>query len=252
MEHMQENNLRDMAKTYNRDAKAFADQSSHLITWKFIGSKALDKNLAEFYGRKDIRVLDEGSADGRVVKHLIDNGISAENIDGVDISSKEVEIATSRNLGAHFKVGDLRKDVLPANTYDLVVRHMVDEHLDNQGLLEVSKNTLNALKIGGTIVIVFTHPDKITASAGVNKEGWFETTFPWKNEKGEFQKGQNYFRSVETYIKILKEAGFAIDSIEDWKISPEAEKENKEDYEKYKRYGNVRLAIKAHREKESR
>jgi hypothetical protein len=40
----------------------------------------------------------------------------------------------------------LRKDALPADTYDVVTRHMVDEHLDNQGLLEVSQNTLKGLK----------------------------------------------------------------------------------------------------------
>ena len=174
------NSSKDMAKTYDRDAQAFAEQSSLLMTWKYIGSKALDKNLADFYGRKDIRVLDEGSASGRIVEHLIQNGIPAENIDGIEISPEQVKIAISKNLGANFRVGDLRKDVLPADTYDVVTRHMVDEHLDNQGLLEVSKNTLNALKPGGTIVIVFTHPDKITASSGVSKEGWFENTFPRK------------------------------------------------------------------------
>jgi hypothetical protein len=124
---------------------------------------------------------------------------------------------------------------------------MVDEHLDNQGLLEVSKNTLNALKPGGTLVVVFTHPDKITASAGIKEEGWFETTFPWKNDKGEFEKGQNYFRPVEAYIKILEKAGFVIDTTEGWKIPPEAEAIDKTLYEKYKKYGNVRLAVKAHK-----
>jgi hypothetical protein len=124
---------------------------------------------------------------------------------------------------------------------------MVDEHLDNQGLLEVSKNTLNALKPGGTIVIVFTHPDKITASSGVSKEGWFETTFPWKGSDGQFEKGQNYFRPVESYLKVIKDAGFVIDSVEDWKIPQEAEAEDKAQYEKYKKYGNVRLSVKAHK-----
>jgi len=240
-------NSRDMAQTYDRDAQAFAEQSSQLMTWKFVGSKALDKNLAEFYGKKDIKVLDQGSASGRIVEHLIKNGIPAENIDGIEISPEQVKIAISRNLGASFRVGDLRKDVLPENTYDVITRHMVDEHLDNQGLLEVSKNTLNALKPGGTLVVVFTHPDKITASSGISKEGWFETTFPWKGPNGEFEKGQNYFRPTESYIKVLEEAGFIIDSVENWKISPEAEAEDKEQYEKYKKYGNIRLAVKAHK-----
>lgn len=238
---------KDMAKIYNRDAQAFAEQSSQLMTWKFIGSKALDKNLVEFYRRKDVKVLDEGSASGRIVEHLIQNGIPAENIDGIEISPEQVKIAITKNLGAHFKVGDLRKDALPKNTYDVITRHMVDEHLDNKDLIEVSKNTFSALKVGGTLVVVFTHPDKIIASSGINKEGWFETTFPWKGSDGEFEKGQNYFRPAEVYIKILEEAGFVIDSVEDWKIPPEAEAVNKEEYEKYKKYGNIRLAIKAHK-----
>ncbi len=239
--------LKDMAKVYDRDARAFAEQSSQLITWKFIGSRALDKSLAEFYGKKDIKVLDQGSASGRVVEHLIQNGIPPENIDAIEISPEQVKIAEAKNLGAHFRVGDLRKDALPQNTYNVVTRHMVDEHLDNEGLLEVSKNTFNSLKPGGTLVVVFTHPDKITASAGVDKEGWFETTFPWKGPDGELEKGQNYFRTVDSYIKILEKAGFVIDSVEDWKIPPEAEYANKAEYEKYKSYGNVRLAVKAHK-----
>lgn len=247
MNKNKDESARDMAKIYDHDAQAFAEQSSQLITWRFIGSKALDKNLTEFYGRKDIRVLDEGSASGRIVEHLIQNGIPAENIDGVEISPEQVKISIAKNLGAHFKVGDLRKDALPENTYDVITRHMVDEHLDNEGLLEVSINTLNALKAGGVLVVVFTHPDKITASSGINKEGWFETTFPWKGSNGEFEKGQNYFRPLEIYIKILKEVGFVIDSVEDWKIPPEAEAFNKDEYAKYKKYGNVRLAVKAHK-----
>ena len=238
---------KDMAKIYDRDAQAFAEQSSRLITWKFIGSKALDKNLAEFYGKKDIKVLDEGSASGRIVEHLIQNGIPAENIDGIEISPEQVKIATAKNLGAHFKAGDLRKDALPENTYDVITRHTVDEHLDNQELLKVSKNTLSALKAGGALVVVFTHPDRITASSGVDKEGWFETTFPWKGPSGEFEKGQNYFRPVESYIKILEKACFVVDSVEGWKIPQEAEAVNKDEYEKYKNYGNVRLAVRAHK-----
>ncbi len=238
---------KDMAITYDRDAQAFAEQSSHLMTWKFIGSRALDKNLSEFYGRKDVKVLDQGSASGRIVEHLIQNGISAENIDGIEISPEQVKISITKNLGAHFKVGDLRKDPLPENTYDVITRHMVDEHLDNQGLLEVSKNTLNALKAGGVLVVVFTHPDKITASSGIKEEGWFETTFPWKDPDGQFEKGLNYFRSVDSYLRILRETGFIIDSVEDWRIPPEAEAVNKDEYEKYKKYGNVRLAVKAHK-----
>lgn len=239
--------LKDMAAVYDRDAEAFAEQSSQLMTWRFIGSKALDRHLREFYARKDIKVLDEGSASGRVVEHLINNGIPAENIDGVEISPEQVKIATAKNLGAHFKVGDLRKDALPQDVYDVVTRHMVDEHLDNKELLQVSQNTFNALKRGGVLIVVFTHPDKITASAGVRKEGWFETTFPWKGPDGEFEKGQNYFRTVDVYIKILEQAGFSVDSVEDWKIPPEAEAENKDEYEKYKKYGNIRLVVKVHK-----
>jgi len=35
--------------------------------------------------------------------------------------------------------------------------------------------------------------------------------------------------------------------VEDWKIPPEAEAEDAKLYNKYKNYGNVRLAVKAHK-----
>ena len=83
-----------------------------------------------------------------------------KNIDGIEISPEQVKIATAKNLGAHFKAGDLRKDALPENTYDVITRHMVDEHLDNQDLLEVSKNTLNALKSKNKPEITKEHKKK--------------------------------------------------------------------------------------------
>lgn len=237
----------DMTATYNRDAQAFAEQSSQLMTWQFVGSRALDANISDLYTQKGIRVLDQGSASGRVVEHLIKNGITPENIDGVELSPEQVRIAQAKNLGARFFTGDLREYPLPENTYDLITRHMVDEHLDNNGLLRVSQNTIRALKPGGVLVVVFTHPDKITASSGVTEEGWFETTFPWRGADGEFQKGLNYFRPVDVYLKILKEAGFVIDQVGDWKISEEAETVDKDQYEKYKKYGNIRLSVRAHK-----
>jgi trans-aconitate methyltransferase len=172
-------------------------------------------------------------------------GIPAKNIDGVELSPEQVKIAQERIPDANFRVGNLATIDLPQNHYDLVTRHMVDEHLDNETLAQVSKNTLGALKPEGVIVIVFTHPDKITASSGIKEEGKFETTFPWG------AKGWNYFRPIDSYTKILEEAGFAIDSVQGWKISEEAKEENEQEYEKYKGYGNVRLAVVAHKPKAS-
>ena len=171
-------------------AQAFAEQSSQLMTWKFIGSKALDKNLVEFYRRKDVKVLDEGSASGRIVEHLIQNGIPAENIDGIEISPEQVKIAITKNLGAHFKVGGFKKRCFTKNTYDVITRHMVDEHLDNKDLIEVSKNTFSALKVGVRLLLYSLIQTKLLQALGLTKKVGLKQLFLGKGLMENLKKGK--------------------------------------------------------------
>src|SRR5437870_1622874 len=93
------------ADTYDRDAQAFREKSQQLSTWVYIGGPEIDRFAQSLL--QDARVWDQGSASGRIVRRLMDNGIKPENIIGVEISPDQVEIARREIPEATFIVGDL-------------------------------------------------------------------------------------------------------------------------------------------------
>ncbi len=221
----------DQAHNYNQQANDFAEKAPALTTWKYIGQRGFD-DLLDIKGTESI--LDLGSASGRVEEYLMLRGADPALITGVEISDKEVELAKEKYPGIDFRVGDIRQPV-GDQKYDFVISHMVFEHLDNEGLEATFKNAHASLKSDGEFVFVVTHPDKIAASDGITERGWFTTSAPWGGEV------QNFQRPVEDYFEIAKKTGFEVRKILDLKIPDEAKDEP--DYEKYKRYGNVRLGM---------
>ena len=87
--------LRNSAQVYDRDANAFRNRAPELLTYQYIVRPTLQKHLTKFFseGRNTKRVLDVGSASGRNVYTLMDEGFLAENILGVEISPEQVAIA---------------------------------------------------------------------------------------------------------------------------------------------------------------
>lgn len=84
-------------KLYDQQADTFAAWAPGLVWWETVGKPAYDHNLSEgFYGRDNVLVLDLGTASARVPQFLIENGVPAKNITGVEISPKQVEIARQR------------------------------------------------------------------------------------------------------------------------------------------------------------
>lgn len=231
----------DQAKDYDKHAKDFANKAPQLMTWVYGGSKAFEKTLGEFFNRNDVKFLDLGCASGRVERFLSEHGVPVSNMTGVEISPEEVEIAKQQEdlAGAHFQVGDITNVELPQSEFDVALSHMVFEHLDNEQLLAALTNAFNSLKPGGTLAFVVTHPGKMTASDGVSEEGWFDTTAPWGGTV------RNYFRSLDTFKKLVEDAGFEIEVFDGVEVAPEAELEDQEKYAKYKHYGPIRLSVKA-------
>ncbi len=240
----------DMAAVYDSCAELFQSQAPGLFTWKAVGGPILNRALESFYKRPDLPALqwlDEGSASGRIIANLIAHGVPAEQIEGVEISPDQVDLAKRALPKVHFSVKNISKDELGSSKYDIITRHMVDEHLSNEELIAASKNTLLALKPGGTLVVVFTHPDRVlfTERHKIQADGSYVTTFPWG------VIGTNYYRTVSQYLEILKEAGFIIVSIEEGQITPDAESLDPKEYRRYMDAGyeglNVRLAVVAQR-----
>jgi len=238
----------NMGDVYDEFAQKFSE-ADKLPTWKYVGKPALVKLLKDFFNRKDITFLDMGSASGRVEEHLLlKNGVPAKNITGVEISPDQVEIAKARLPEVNFMVGDITQVVLPDESFDVALSHMVFEHLDDEGLLSASKIAFNALKSGGVFAFVVTHPDKMTNLDGSLVEGYgsFITSAPWGGEL------LNWRRKVEDTSTILKKAGFVIDSVEELKfpeptsdIDPEVMEEFMKSYKKYSAYPAIRLAVRA-------
>jgi len=226
--------------TFDRDAKLFKEKSQQLSTWIYIGGPEIDK-FAKSLPKGETVVWDQGSASGRVVKRLIENGVKPENIIGVEISPDQVAIARKEIPQATFIVGDLATKHLKDNSIDAATQHMVCEHLDDATLNKVNKFTFDALKPGGRYIVVLTHPSKTAISSGLSGSGSFTTTFPWGGE------GLNYHRTREDLIKAYKDAGFEMDGVKDLKMPVEAKKTHPDDYQKYQNYPYIRISLDMHK-----
>ena len=227
------------AATYDRDAKAFKEKSEQLSTWVYIGGPEIDIFAQSL--PKDARFWDQGSSSGRIVQRLIDNGIKASNIVGVEISPEQVEIARREIPEATFIVVDLTNVALEPNSMDAGTQHMVGEHLDDETLAAVNKHTYETLKAGGRYKVISTHPSKTAISSGLKGSGSFMTTFPWGGE------GLNYHRTRKDFIKSYEDAGFVIDEVKDLKMPDEAKETHPDDYEKYQKYPYLRISVTMHK-----
>lgn len=207
-------NTADMAQVYDQGAHNFQAQAPGLLSWQGVGRRALVEVLTPTLAQLDLstaQVLDEGSASGRIVELLMQLGVPASNITGVEISPKQVELAREdpRFKGVTFEVGNIATDSLPADRFDVATQHMVAEHLDNDQLRAADRNTYQALKPGGVFVMVCTHPDRVQHTEGdkIQPDGSYVTTFPWGGE------GNNYARPVEEHVTALTDVGFEVDHV---------------------------------------
>lgn len=242
----------DMGDVYDEFAQKFSE-ADKLPTWRYVGKPALGKLLKDFFNREDVNFLDMGSASGRVEEHLLlKNGVPARNITGVEISPDQVEIAKTRLPEVNFMVGNITNVVLPTESFDVALSHMVFEHLNDEELLSASKIAFNALKSGGVFAFVVTHPDKMTNLDGSLVEGYgsFVTSAPWGGEL------LNWRRKVEDTSLILEKAGFTVDLVEEIKFpEPTDDIDSSEleeymlSYNKYSAYPAIRLAIRASKPK---
>jgi SAM-dependent methyltransferase len=106
------------------------------------------------------RVADLGCGTGRTAAWLTRNGVA--DIDGVDATPAMLDAARAKGLHAHLVEGDVRSTGLPANTYDVVVCSLVDEHLPELAALYGEARRL--LRGGGRFVLVGYHPFFIMAA----------------------------------------------------------------------------------------
>ncbi|WP_079479828.1 class I SAM-dependent DNA methyltransferase [Halobacillus salinus] len=177
------------------------------------------------------RVLDLGSGDGRFGVDLLQNG--GAYYTGIEGSLKMVEEARGvlKDLSASILHQTL-EEWRPRETYDLVVSRMVLHYIDDLSPL-VSK-VYRSLESGGRFIFSVQHP-VITASVkSAHETGkrshWIVDDYFREGGRKEPWIGEEvvkYHRSIEKYVKLLREAGFLLEDlreaepIEDYFQDPE-------------------------------
>jgi SAM-dependent methyltransferase len=180
----------------------------------------LDKPMIEACG--DVRgfeVLDSGCGEGRFSRILVARG--AKHVLGVDLCEPMInaarELATGTDLYRIADVQDL--SFLDDQTFDLAV-----SYLNQCDLPDFSANTrevYRVLKPGGRFVVANLHPMRSATGAwqkttdGAKQHVILDRYFDegerrWKMMDVEFT---NFHRTLATYIREYRNAGFAIEEI---------------------------------------
>jgi len=156
-------------------------ESRRLVTDKAIIEAVLD--------RQPRTVLDLGCGEGWLARALASHGIE---VTGIDASEPLIEAARERG-GAMFLAGD----------YD-----------DMQGRFDVTVANFSLLderipKVDGTLIVQTVHP---AFAGGDYQDGWRTETFA--AFEGHWPESMPwYFRTLESWSRALKDAGYVIDEI---------------------------------------
>ena len=169
-------NANRFPNTYDYNPQKYADFANTSFSWLHIEQPAIDGALADYYERgADIRVLDIGCGTGRIIKHLIDHGIPAENITGLDPSPGMLSIAAN-NLPQ--EVGLVKGEgadmpFLP-ESFHLVTANMVLHAMDDQQAEAMIERVGQVLAPGGDFFLVDTKPESDAV-----KNTWTTVRSPW-------------------------------------------------------------------------
>lgn len=223
---------------YAQEAKHYADFADTSFSWEYIEKPAFDKHLTEFY-KPTTRVLDLGCGSGRVVKHLITQGIRPKNIVGADISPEMLAIAQKNVPDVRFIEADISEGIATNETFDLVTCSLVIQHLDDKQLGKALLNIRDGLTRGGILFYLVAHPVRVIHG---DLRDYFNTG--WREQQNAWGTTMDYYhRTVSDYIARTLEAGFTVNAVDEPQIINEG-KSNKVEYERYTA-NPTRLVVRA-------
>lgn len=162
-----------------------------------------DRSILEaVLAQRPRRVLDLGCGEGWLVRALAKNGVDGVGVDG---SPNLIEAAQSSGGGTfhvctYADLADGSSNI--GNGFDVVSANFAILHEEVAALLRALRQSLVSR---GKIVIQTVHPWSV---GGVYCDGWREEDF--KSFEGVWQPMPWYFRTLGSWVKLLRECGYAI------------------------------------------
>jgi len=230
------NNL--VAKNYDRRASEYDQMSRVASPWVYFDKPFILKTVITAIKKND-QIIDFGCGAGKAIDLLIEKGISAKNIYGVDISKELITIAKNNIPNAAFQVSDFTKMKLPKQRFDVALSDRSVEYLDNKDLIKFFKNVFLSLKKGGKFYLITGHPLRVNNGhiSTYLERGPRRVSLPWGMKVDLFHK------TMSDFINAAIRAGFLIEYMEEPPIPLSLKRKDPKKFAHYKSYGATSLHL---------
>lgn len=220
---------KNIGYAYDGQSEAYTKFIEKSYSWLYIEKPAFIRFLAGLL-TANTKVLDAGCGTGRVMKHLITEGVKPENITGFDVSAKQIEQARKQIPKVTLFQSSIDEFTLQPASFDLVVSNMVFHHVDNATLTKAVDRFFDILKPGKLMFFVDTDPDHSPISLNPkNVNRWTLEKTPWGTELPFFNRDPYHL-----LLDIFYNHGFDLKSGWPLKVA----EEGKIDIAQYQHYTN--------------
>ncbi|HET7060515.1 MAG TPA: class I SAM-dependent methyltransferase [Candidatus Saccharimonadales bacterium] len=217
----------DQSKEY----AAFADES---FSWRYIERPAMDEYLAGYYGQ-DVNVLDIGCGNGRIIEHLVDRGIAAENITGLDPSPNMLDIAAmALPQEVSLVPGKAAEMPFTDESFNLVVANMVLHAMDDRELDATVGKISDVLVPGGEFLFIDSNPREDEEHNFLKR--WIARQTPWGTTIRVFNHDM-----TELLERVAPSHGLECVRSGPLEVAPEGETDDPAEYARYS-LGQFRIA----------
>lgn len=139
---------KEVESVYDRIANLYDE-----VLWSAMPyNNEMDKFVSYLNGKD---VLDIGCAMGSFTKYISDKGL---NVDGIDISSKMIDIARKKVPNVNFQVMDMLNLTID-KVYDGIMFINSTIHIEKKYMVDLFKNVSKLLKDDGVIFIILLEGD---------------------------------------------------------------------------------------------
>jgi SAM-dependent methyltransferase len=143
-------------ESYNSAAEAYAENLGSELEKKPLDRHLLNRFAEETRGRG--LVADLGCGPGHVARYVYDRGV---DVIGIDLSSEMIRVASTRNPGVYFSVGDMNRLDLPDGALAGAVAFYSLVHVQTRDLAPILREVRRVVLQGGLVIIAFHIGDQI-------------------------------------------------------------------------------------------